>query len=297
MNCEQCRIELEDFLYGELDEPQAAAVRAHLNDCAECRAARAGLERETAIFAAYYEQNAPEPDEAMWEAIRARLAREPHAPPQVAGLLERLSEWVSAGFLDSLLTPALMRQAAFAVLLVTLSVGLTAFYFKFRGGDAGQTARSSTPQPNVTVQPSATAQTNATERPVPQPSTPTRIEESPNPQVAAETSRRPATAAPAAKRSESRRLSESEVINAQVARAVREYEGAVKLLGRAVAKRKQELDPRAVAQFEDSLALIDQSIVASRRALREHPDDPTAARFLLAAYSKKVELMQEIAMR
>ena len=77
MNCERCQIDLEDLLYGELSEARAAAVRAHLAACAECRAAQAGLEREAEIFAAYYEQNALEPSEEMWDAIRARIQDEP----------------------------------------------------------------------------------------------------------------------------------------------------------------------------------------------------------------------------
>jgi hypothetical protein len=43
--------------------------------------------------------------------------------------------------------------------------------------------------------------------------------------------------------------------------------------------------------------LIYDSINASRRALHERPDDPAAGQFLLAAYAKKLDLMQEIAMK
>lgn len=293
MNCELCRIELEDFLYGELGEARADKVRAHLRGCAECRAVRAGLEREAEVFAAYYEQNALEPDAEMWEEIRSRISEEPRRAPQAAGPFERLREWFAAGALGSLLTPAMLRQAAFAALLVTLSVGATTLYFKLKGREsATDSARQSppvaAPTPNVSQTPNA-----------PQPlSTPSRVEESPQPQIAVGKRKPAVPESPAAiKRAAPQPPSEGEVINAQVARAVREYQGAVKLLERAVAKRKQELDPQAVAQYESSLALIDESIAASRRALRDHPTDPTAARFLLAAYSKKVELMQEIAMR
>jgi hypothetical protein len=296
MNCELCRIELEDFLYGELGEARADKVRAHLRGCAECRAVRAGLEREAEIFAAYYEQNAPEPGAEMWEAVRSRIGEEPRRAPQAAGLFGRLREWFAAGSLGTLLTPATLRQAAFAALLVMLSVGATTLYFKLKGGEpTSETVRSEpTPQP----QPSPSQQPPS---PHPSPS-PSRLEGAPHPQIAAggaETNRGQiaASAQTTVKRAAPQPPSEGEVINAQVARAVREYQGAVKLLERAVAKRKQELDPNAVAQYESSLALIDESIAASRRALREHPTDPTAARFLLAAYSKKVELMQEIAMR
>ena len=93
------------------------------------------------------------------------------------------------------------------------------------------------------------------------------------------------------------RLSEDEAVALQIAKATREYQGAIKLLEHTIAKRKPELDENAVRQFESSLAMIDASIAASRQAMQAHPNDPTTARYLLAAYSKKVELMQEIAMR
>ena len=93
------------------------------------------------------------------------------------------------------------------------------------------------------------------------------------------------------------KLTEDEVLSQQIAKATREYQSAIHLLERTIAKRKTQLDEGTVKQFESSLAMIDASIASSRTALRTHPNDPTAARFLLAAYSKKVELMQEIAMR
>jgi hypothetical protein len=69
------------------------------------------------------------------------------------------------------------------------------------------------------------------------------------------------------------------------------------MLDRAIAKRKDSLDASAFAQYEASLALIDESIERSRVALRGRVGDPAAGQFLLAAYARKVELMQEIALQ
>ncbi len=93
------------------------------------------------------------------------------------------------------------------------------------------------------------------------------------------------------------RLTEEEQITQQIARAEREYQGAIRLLDRAIAKRREGFDAEVFRQYEASLALIDDSIAQSRRALRAKPDDVTAGQFLLAAYAKKIELMQDIAMR
>jgi hypothetical protein len=96
---------------------------------------------------------------------------------------------------------------------------------------------------------------------------------------------------------QARGLSEEEMIKAQIARTEREYVSAIRMLGRAIAKRKDTIDPSAFTQFESSLALIDQSIEKSREALRARPGDPSAGQFLLAAYARKVELMQEVAIQ
>ncbi|MBP6823641.1 MAG: hypothetical protein KA368_18980, partial [Acidobacteria bacterium] len=80
-------------------------------------------------------------------------------------------------------------------------------------------------------------------------------------------------------------------------RTEREYKNAIKLLDQAVAKRRSGIEPEAFKKYESSLALIDSSIAQSKRALRELPNDLVAGQFLLAAYARKVELMQEIAMQ
>jgi hypothetical protein len=93
-----------------------------------------------------------------------------------------------------------------------------------------------------------------------------------------------------------RRLSDEALIQQQIARAEREYQGAVRLLERAIARRRDSLDPTVTRQYESSLALIDSSIRQSRAALRANPNDLSAGHFLLAAYARKIELMRDIAL-
>ena len=291
MNCERCQVELEDFLYGELGAPRAAAVRAHLAACAACRGARDGLEREQEVFARYYEQAALEPPAEMWEAIRARLGEESRA---AAGWRVRLREWLAFGPLAALLEPAMLRQVGLAAALVVVSAGATALFFSIRGekrGEQGEQARKvEAPTPPITPQPGPSV------APPPAPGGEASKKGSPAPPP--KTVSTPRSEAPLlAARKEPQPPSEDDLIARQVARAEREYQGAIRLLERSVARRAEPLDPALVAQYQESLALIDRSIAASRRALREHPQDPTAAQFLLAAYNKKVEIMQEIAMR
>ena len=276
MNCERCQIELEDFLYGELSERLAAEVRQHLTGCAECVAERDRLESENSLFAEFYEQTAIDPAAESWEAIRAQIAAEPvrqvHEPKPV---------WWQTMF-GWLLVPTLARQAALAVLLIAASVGVTMWLMR-RGNDEHRIAN---------VKPSPTANPQGTE------SNPKSAETIAAP-VKDLASVEPGKPKPQARRelASARLLNDNELLAHQLIRAEREYQSAVKLLDRAVAKRRNEIEPEAFKKYESSLALIDSSIAQSKKALREFPNDVAAGQFLLAAYARKVELMQEVAMQ
>jgi hypothetical protein len=290
MNCERCKIELEDFLYGELGEARAAEVRAHLGNCAACAALREEVERENEIFARFYEQTSIEPAGEMWEAIRARINTAPLRPAQIereAGWLERLR----AGALGRLLAPAALRQAAFAALLVVLSVAVTTIYLKrsekdpnLLAGKGNKVTPTVTPTPIETPAPAPS--------PAPSPSN-GDVGGKPNKDANAPKVPRPVINPAATPRP----LTDQEMMNRQIARAEREYQKAIKMVDQAIAKQRDRLDPGLIKQYESSLALINDSIAESRRALRQRPDDPIAGQFLLAAYAKKLELMQDIAMK
>ena len=276
MNCERCQAELEDFLYGELAEREVAAVRMHLAACAACTQARVTLERENEIFAQYYEQTALEPAPEVWQAIQTRICAE--AAPTSALVNETKTTGWFGGMLVWLTNAAVLRQAAVAVALVVLSVLATTYYFKAQQQKTGeQVAVRSTPTPVVA------------------PSVPPNV--SPNAPSTAEVAQLTAPTKNATRPSVSAqpKLSEEQLIQNQIARAEREYQGAIKLLDRVIARHRDEFAPGLLQQYQNSLALIDNSIAESRRALRERPADAASGQFLLAAYAKKLELMQEIA--
>jgi hypothetical protein len=277
MNCERCQIELEDFLYGELTERASAEVRQHLVDCSGCAAERDKLESENSLFAEFYEQTAIDPLPESWEAIRARIAAEPVHFNQSA-VQESKASWWQAMF-GWLVVPTLARQAALAVLLIAFSVAATFLLMRRSDNgknDGGSIARQEpTPTPQVIVTPS----------PAPMPATDF---------AQAELKK---TVRPSAGNKTSEPLSDQQVLARQLTRTEREYQNAIKLLDQAVAKRRSGIDPEAFKKYESSLALIDSSIAQSKRALRELPNDLVAGQFLLAAYARKVELMQEIAMQ
>jgi len=299
MNCERCQVELEDLLYGELNAVRASAVKAHLAGCEACRHVRDELEREAEVFARYYAQTALEPSAEMWDAIRERIS-DPSPAGQRAGnwtaRLRELRELMASGSLGSLLESAVLRQVAFAAVLVAVTVAATLYISNRRDQTMPNVASSDKvqPTPTATAQP---GQQSATPTPAPQ-ATPTSNRPAvPKTPVERRQQDTPPLIAAKKPKAEPQNVSEDELITQQVARAEREYRGVIDLLERKIARNKESLDADLVAQYQSSLALIDNSIAASRRALREHPKDPTAAQFLLQAYAKKVELMQEIAMR
>ncbi|HEV2668585.1 MAG TPA: zf-HC2 domain-containing protein, partial [Blastocatellia bacterium] len=283
MNCERCKNELEDFIYGELGEALAVEVRSHLAHCAACATLRNELERENEIFGRFYEQTSIEPAAEMWEAIRARISGEAREQARIEGgpgWLERLR----GGAIGRLLAPATLRQAAFAALLVVLSVAATTIYLKLGERGPKEFARKgripSTPTPLRQVA-------------TPPHSDSTDIAGKPNDSALTPKGPKP----PSNRATPPRPLTDQELMNRQIARAEREYQKAVRLLDQAIARQRDRLDPALIKQYESSLALIDDSINASRRAFRERPDDPIAGQFLLAAYAKKLDLMQDIAMK
>jgi len=273
MNCELCRSELEDFLYGELSESRAGEIRTHLAGCPSCASAHESLERENELFASYYERTASEPSAELWNAIRDRIRSEAVSQQEKrAGWFAAPAGGAAARFLW-LLRPSLLRQAAYSLLLVALTVALTTWVLK-RGKEV-QVVEKEVPAASGNKQPGPT--------PVPVP-----------------TAKHPDLAVRRTPHRVRRLTGESvnnKQIGEQIARAEREYRHAIRLLDSAIASRKEGLDPELLKQYENSLALIDSSIAASRLALRERPNDLAAGQFLLAAYARKVELMQEFSMR
>lgn len=279
IECKNVEAELEDFLYGELTERRASEIRSHLAGCRSCDAARAGLERENEIYAEFFEQTAIDPSPEMWQAIQARIAGQA-SERNTDGLFGRL---FSGGWLPLVLSPALVRQAAFAALLVAVSVTVTILYLRSGEPGAPQVARNEAPAPSP-------VEAAAPEKLSPPSAAPSAPVETPRPKPA----EMPAMMVAAADR---RALSETELIARQLRRAEKEYQGAIRMLDRAIARRRDSYDTETIRQYETSLALIDRSINESRLALSRRPDDVAAGQFLIAAYARKVDLMQDIAMR
>ena len=78
---------------------------------------------------------------------------------------------------------------------------------------------------------------------------------------------------------------------AKLDEAERYYEQAVQSLGEAFSAGKGTLPPEVAEIFDRNLAVVDATIQACRAAVRTEPDDLEARNYLLAAYTRKITLL------
>jgi RNA polymerase sigma-70 factor (ECF subfamily) len=90
---------------------------------------------------------------------------------------------------------------------------------------------------------------------------------------------------------EVRRALSGEGTRAKLDEAERYYQQAITSLSQAFAAGKRGLAPEVVELFERNLLVIDATIQACRGAVLAEPDDLEARNYLLAAYTKKVTLL------
>jgi hypothetical protein len=80
-----------------------------------------------------------------------------------------------------------------------------------------------------------------------------------------------------------------------VREAEQKYLKAIAALSRDVGRRRRALDPETAGRFESGLAAVDRAIAETRAAARRHPRDPVVVQYMMAAYSKKVDLLRDMA--
>src|SRR5262249_5157697 len=214
---------------------------------------------------------------AMWATVQARIQQDGAGP----GILERLRRLAAAFISGPRLSPV------YAMLLVILAVAVTGIIMRRNGTHPGIPPGSPDDGTAKVAQvppmpgPSPTEKPSPGTKPAPKPETPQReaviAQNSPNrtpklspkpPQLTAEQA---------------------------VREAEQKYVAAIAILSRDVNKHRSELDPAVAAKFEATLASIDFTIRETKRAVREHPGDPVAAQYMLAAYSEKLDVLREMA--
>lgn len=80
----------------------------------------------------------------------------------------------------------------------------------------------------------------------------------------------------------------------QLQQAESHYQQAIQALDEVSHQKLNTLDPALAQIFQDNLATMDYYLNECREVVKSEPENPLAHRYLLAAYQKKVELMQTI---
>jgi hypothetical protein len=242
MKCKECLKLLDGYRDGELDEKKTVAVENHIAECRACAGELDILKSEDELFERYrvsLQTEIADPAEG-WNALREKLVtcdRSQRAPER-AGPGE-------SGWIGRFVGSTLVRQAAFAAVVVVLSVSATLFVVNLNRSKAPADSASSLPDQSA---PAAFEASN------------TGLESAMN----------------------------------AVRRAEREYIQAIQILSEIVDRRMPSMDPVLAAKFRTNLKAIDENIAETRKAYYQRPSDPELAQFMLAAYSKKVELLQQL---
>lgn len=282
MKCEEYRILIEDYVDGALDHKSAARVTSHTAACAECASFYQEMSREQEIYARY--QRDVEVTPVLWASIETRINRERAAQPegQLGGMISRLREQLAGVFSAPRLSPA------FAAALVIVAIGTTVFVMsRLNSRSPEQTASSNR---NASVRPPDASNQNAGV-PVPAPNAPEGGKD--DSLAANQETASPNTVKVAASAANPRNRQSATLTPAQLVRdAEQKYLTAIAMLSRDVNRRRSQLDPMMLARFDASLSEIDRTIKETRHVVRENPEDPIALQYLLAAYSKKVDVLR-----
>lgn len=298
MICKECLPLLEAHLDDELGERKAEHLRAHLNDCASCTKAYEELRQEQDFYLSYECDATPAP--AFWANVSARVKEEQrtHHATSLASLRQRLS--AAIGVFNA---PRL--SWALTILLVASAVGITTLVMRDKrstqqasdraavipNGEAG--ARSTSPQVNETdAAPSRVTDNERVNQAKEGTATPRQRDAGNDRLENNGAAFVPAAVKPARRQSPGTR--HIPTTDQLVREAEQKYVTAIALLSRDVSRRRSSLDAETVAQFKQTLAAIDRTIAGTRRAVREHPEDPVAVQYMLTAYAKKVEVMREM---
>lgn len=277
MKCEEYRLLIEDYVDGALDPRAAARLTAHTAACAECASFHQEMSREQEVYARY--QRDIEVGPALWASIETRIKQERSGRPE--GLISRLRDRMAGVFSAPRLSPA------FAAVLVMLAIGVTVFVMS----RLNPRAPIETAQTNENTSVAAPGEKKNGEIPVPAPKPPEAAKENTVAAAAPDETSGPARTSNVNQKSRA----STALTPAQLVRnAEQNYLKAIAMLSRDVNRRRSQLDPIMLARFDASLSEIDRTIKETRLVARQNPEDPIALQYLLAAYSKKVDVLREM---
>lgn len=276
MTCRECQDSLEEYLDGELGTKNTAAVDEHLKTCNGCTMELNQLRAELAVFQLHGSD--VEVTDRLWAGVQAQLESQDYSLTHQRR--SRSDGWL-AGFFS-----APRVSVPVTVGLVLTAVILTTFVVKrLPQGEKDTVVRNVTNKENTEGtegsdlnRSQAVAKLAAREFNGPKES---------KPQQSISNTRTSRVA----------RSSESKTPEQLVRDAEKKYLAAIGILSRDIERQQSQLDEPTRMKFEQALASIDRTIGATRKAVRQHPTDPVAVQYMLAAYARKVDVLREMAGR
>jgi len=277
MKCEECEVLIEEYADGVLDQKSAAPVREHLASCTSCSAFHQEWTREQEIYSRY--QRDVEVTPLLWSSIEARIKQERAGARD--GMLARLRTQLGGLFAGPRFSPAF--AAALVVIAIALTVVVMTLLNSKNQREQLAGANINVPAPGQTANegnPSITPPTNDAGPKQPEPSSTVAS----NGGGGTAPKKIPAAKFVAARPTPDQLVREAE----------QKYLAAISMLSRDVKRHRSQLDPIMLARFDAALGDIDRTIKDTRRVVNENPGDPIALQYLLAAYSKKVDVLREM---
>ena len=282
LDCDGFAAALADYLEGDAPDAVRAAVEAHAEECADCRALLADL-RAIPRQAAALPALAPSRD--LWSGIAERIDTPvlPLGRPAPRVIVATRRAWA--------------RPAIAAAALVLVTAGIT--HYLTRSYISTPAVVASGPMPATTAPESATTIPRQVATSV-TPPVPQSADNGSSTQMGQPGAQRSVDRAAVAVAATTRRPA------AGVARLVRAdglmsetepvYDREIAKLRTIMKTRRSQLDPRTVAVLEQSIAVIDSAIAQSRAALAKDPASGFLAEQLNHSLEKKVELLRTAAM-
>ena len=286
LDCDRFAAALADYMEGDAPDAVRAAVEAHAEECADCRALLEDLQAIRHDAAAL---PALAPSRDLWSGIAERI----DAPVIPLGRPART------------IVPARRswaRPAIAAAALVVVTAGISHYLTRvtYDPGMAGDSSLASAPvvrqsMPSPATTPSApstqdVADAGRTGQP-PADVGPGATTERPGAQ-------RSSAGTPVAQLASTRAPSAVAPRNAEQLAGAEQpmYDREIAKLRTIVKSRRAQLDPATVTVLEQSIAVIDSAIAQSRAALAKDPASGFLATQLNHSLEKKVELLRTAAM-
>ena len=276
MKCEECEVLIEEYADGVLDQKSLGPVREHLASCTSCSAFHQEWSREQEIYSRY--QRDVEVTPLLWSSIEARIKQERVEARD--GMLARLRIQLAGLFAGPRFSPA------FAAALVVIAIAITVVVMTLLNSK-NQRELLARSNGNIPTPAAAADEGNPIK-----PSTPDAGPKQPEMGSTVASSGGGETASkkiPAAKLVAARPTPDQLVREAE-----QKYLAAISMLSRDVKRHRSQLDPIMLARFDAALGDIDRTIKDTRRVVNDNPGDPIALQYLLAAYSKKVDVLREM---